>query len=100
MKLAYLNSAGDIPARLHAWAKRLVDDLNRGEQLPQYTDDTAAAASNLPLGSEYFDDFGFRKRSGGDVLGQYTDDTAAAADGVAMGAEYFDDTGIRRRRIA
>lgn len=62
MKLAYLDSAAEIPARLHGWAKRLIDDLNRGDQLPQFTDDTAAAAANWPIHGEYFDDTGVRRR--------------------------------------
>lgn len=60
MRLTYL--IGTAPAQIHAWAKRLVDDLNREPQLPQFTDDTAAAASNWPLNAEYFDDTGVRRR--------------------------------------
>lgn len=62
MKLPYLNSTPDVPKAIWAWAKRLIDDLNRGDTLNQYTDDAAAAAASVPIGSEYFDDTGVRRR--------------------------------------
>jgi hypothetical protein len=51
MKFAHLT--GDVKA----WAKRLVDDLNRGSDpvaaLPFYVDDMGAAAGGVPIGGGY-----------------------------------------------
>lgn len=62
MNLSYLNSGKNIPPELHAWARRLIDDLSRGPVLPQFTDDTAAAAASYPINGEYYDDTGVRRR--------------------------------------
>lgn len=62
MKLPYLNSGSTVPQPVWEWAKRIVDLLNQGDKLPQFTDDAAAAAASLPLHAEYFDDTGIRRR--------------------------------------
>lgn len=46
---------GSLPA-LFAWAKRLVDDLNRSselEGLPVFADDASAAAGRVAAGGHY-----------------------------------------------
>lgn len=54
MKLAY-PVGGDLPSIL-AWAKRLIEDLNRHagvEELPTATDDADANAKNIRVGGAY-----------------------------------------------
>ncbi len=53
-------------ADLAAWARRLVDDLNRFfpsiEDLPEFADDQAAEAGRLKVGQGYIDPNGFVRR--------------------------------------
>lgn len=55
MKLA--PPTGKSNEQLHAWAKRLTDDLNRFvipiEALPVFSDDAAAAAGSLDVRQPY-----------------------------------------------
>ena len=64
MKLGSPLGAG-LPA-LEAWARRLVDDLNRffpsAQELPVFADDAAAGAGRVKVGEEYVTPDGFRKR--------------------------------------
>lgn len=68
MKFIHLKDSQ--PAALFAWARKLIDDLNR------YGDTLAA----LP--------------------GPYVDDNAAASAGIPVGSGYIDAAGVARRRIA
>lgn len=56
MKFAHLT--GDVKA----WAKRLVDELNRGSDpvaaLPRYSDDAAASVGGVAVGGGYKADDG------------------------------------------
>lgn len=58
-------SGGDLQAVL-AWARRLVDDLNRflptAAELPVFADDAAASVGRVKVGEEYVTPDGFRKR--------------------------------------
>lgn len=54
MKLTYLLS--NTPDAVYQWAKRLIDDLNRGvaiDDLPTFADDASAAAGNVAIGGGY-----------------------------------------------
>lgn len=64
MKLAHLSS-GDLPG-LVAWARRLVDDLNRFnpsiEALPTFADDAAASEGRVKVGQAYVTPDGLVRR--------------------------------------
>jgi hypothetical protein len=58
MKFAYFRGGGFPGAdAVRAWAKRLVDDLNKAPDplanYPTYADDTAAETGGLPIGAGY-----------------------------------------------
>jgi hypothetical protein len=64
MKLGYLTSSA--PDAIYAWAKRLVDDLNRSPagvtDLPTHADDTVAGAANVAVGEGYVTPDGIVRR--------------------------------------
>lgn len=64
MKLAHPFGT-DLPS-LAAWARRLVDDLNRfaptDAELPTFADDAAAAAGRVKVGDGYYTPDGVRRR--------------------------------------
>jgi hypothetical protein len=57
---------GNSNDQLAAWARRLVDDLNRFlpsiDSLPTFADDDAAEAGNLKVGAPYVDSSGIVRR--------------------------------------
>jgi hypothetical protein len=62
MKLEHLKA----PEQVKAWAKRLIDDLNRDRSgigdLPTFADDAAAAAAGIPLKGGYVTPAGIVRR--------------------------------------
>lgn len=63
MKFGYLTSDG--PAAVYAWARRLVDDLNRAPMigdLPVFADDASAAAGRVGVGDGYVTPDGIVRR--------------------------------------
>lgn len=63
MKLGYLQS--DNIASVYAWARRLVDDLNREPGIGDYAtfpNDAAAAAGNVKIGDGYVTPDGIVRR--------------------------------------
>lgn len=63
MRLGYLQDKS--PEAIYAWARRLVDDLNRQgafADLPTHADDAAAAAGNLNIGDGYVTPGGIVRR--------------------------------------
>lgn len=57
---------GADPQALYAWARQLVDDINRflptAGELPLFADDAEAADGRVKVGEEYVTPEGFRKR--------------------------------------
>jgi hypothetical protein len=63
MKLGYLQ--GSSNDAIYAWARQLVDDLNREPSiagLPTFEDDAAAAAGNVSVGDGYVTPAGIMRR--------------------------------------